>query len=307
MATQTRRTTRRSATFFRATVKASMVTACCGLVLLSAVVASCRDAPEWTPSEWGAYKRAPLQWDPPERDASQWDALPRAAPEWDASQWDTLQWDPQGIPINGLPIQWASSAMVVAVNEGCPRRTAGELTLEHLEPPGLGKSRRSQAQRTAAPGRRGLGACPRVLPPSQDIHHGATLPCARKGYPMRSSIARLLATCWAVVVLRTGVLVRCSRSRACPSWAIMTPRRGGTSGRAYGRRSPSPPHRPQTTRLSGSRPSLHGGQAQATHLPCAVCLAGRCRPVRGHRGRAVHVPRVNRAGAPLAHGGDDAK
>jgi hypothetical protein len=39
MATQTRRTTRRSATFFRATVKASMVTACCGLVLLSAVVA----------------------------------------------------------------------------------------------------------------------------------------------------------------------------------------------------------------------------------------------------------------------------
>jgi hypothetical protein len=45
MATQTRRTTRRSATFFRATVKASMVTACCGLVLLSAVVAHA--APDW--------------------------------------------------------------------------------------------------------------------------------------------------------------------------------------------------------------------------------------------------------------------
>jgi hypothetical protein len=39
MATQTRRTTRRSARFFRATVKAYMVTACCGLVLLSAVSA----------------------------------------------------------------------------------------------------------------------------------------------------------------------------------------------------------------------------------------------------------------------------
>jgi hypothetical protein len=39
MATQTRRTTRRSARFFRATVKASMVTACCGLILMSAVAA----------------------------------------------------------------------------------------------------------------------------------------------------------------------------------------------------------------------------------------------------------------------------
>jgi hypothetical protein len=39
MATQTRRTTRRSARFFRATVKVYMVTACCGLVLLSAVSA----------------------------------------------------------------------------------------------------------------------------------------------------------------------------------------------------------------------------------------------------------------------------
>jgi hypothetical protein len=37
MATQTRRTTRHSARFFRATVKAYMVTVCCGLVLLSAV------------------------------------------------------------------------------------------------------------------------------------------------------------------------------------------------------------------------------------------------------------------------------
>ena len=39
MATQTRRTTRRTARFFRATVTASMVTACCGLVLWSAVTA----------------------------------------------------------------------------------------------------------------------------------------------------------------------------------------------------------------------------------------------------------------------------
>ncbi len=39
MATQTRQTTRRSARFFRATVKAYLVTACCGLVLWSAVAA----------------------------------------------------------------------------------------------------------------------------------------------------------------------------------------------------------------------------------------------------------------------------
>ena len=39
MATQTRRTTQRSARFFRATIKAHVVVACCGLVLLSAVAA----------------------------------------------------------------------------------------------------------------------------------------------------------------------------------------------------------------------------------------------------------------------------
>jgi hypothetical protein len=39
MATQTRRTTRCSATFFRATVTASMVTTWCGLLLFSAVAA----------------------------------------------------------------------------------------------------------------------------------------------------------------------------------------------------------------------------------------------------------------------------
>jgi hypothetical protein len=39
MVTQTRRTIRRSARFFRATVTASMVAACCGLILWSAVVA----------------------------------------------------------------------------------------------------------------------------------------------------------------------------------------------------------------------------------------------------------------------------
>ena len=39
MATQTRRTTRRSARFFRATGKTSIVIACCGLVLWSAVAA----------------------------------------------------------------------------------------------------------------------------------------------------------------------------------------------------------------------------------------------------------------------------
>ncbi len=44
MATQTRRITERSARFFRATVKASMVAACCGLVLMSAVAAHAMQA-----------------------------------------------------------------------------------------------------------------------------------------------------------------------------------------------------------------------------------------------------------------------
>jgi hypothetical protein len=39
MATQTRRTTQQSGKFHRATLKASIVTACCGLVLWSAVAA----------------------------------------------------------------------------------------------------------------------------------------------------------------------------------------------------------------------------------------------------------------------------
>ena len=81
MATQTRRTTRRSATFFRATVKASMVTACCGLVLLSAVAAHA---------------------------AVTWNGMPRQGLILNGTPLNGIPWNgigPNGISFNGVPIQ----------------------------------------------------------------------------------------------------------------------------------------------------------------------------------------------------------
>ena len=110
MATQTRRTTRRSARFFRATIKAHMVVACCGLVLLSAVAAYAELPLNGLPMNGLPINGMPFNGLPlngvPERNASQWDALPRAPPEWDASQWDTLEWD---LDLQRDTCQWGTS------------------------------------------------------------------------------------------------------------------------------------------------------------------------------------------------------
>ena len=81
MATQTRRTIRRAARFFRATVKASMVTACCGLVLWSAVAAHA---------------------------AVTWNGMPRQGLILNGTPLNGIPWNgigPNGIPFNGVPIQ----------------------------------------------------------------------------------------------------------------------------------------------------------------------------------------------------------
>jgi hypothetical protein len=76
MATQTRRTTRRSAKFFRTTVKASMVTACCGLILWSAVAAHA---------------------------AVTWNGMPRQGLILNGTPWQGLILN--GTPYNGMPFQ----------------------------------------------------------------------------------------------------------------------------------------------------------------------------------------------------------
>ena len=79
MMTQTRRTIRRSARVFRTTVTASLVTACCGLVLWSAVTAHASQPCNGMPSNGMPFQ-----------------GMPR-----------------QGLPINGLPTQDVISHGVV--------------------------------------------------------------------------------------------------------------------------------------------------------------------------------------------------
>jgi hypothetical protein len=116
MATQTRRTTRRSARFFRATVKAAMVTAWCGLVLLSAVSAYAE-----TPRNGLALNGVPLNGMP--RNGLPFQGLllngtplngmpvngidlngtPINGTPLNGIPWNGI--GPNGIPFNGLPIQ----------------------------------------------------------------------------------------------------------------------------------------------------------------------------------------------------------
>jgi hypothetical protein len=96
MATQTRRTTRRSARFFRATVKASMVTAWCGLVLLSAVSAYAE-----TPRNGLALNGVPLNGMP--RNGLPFQGLLLNGTPLNGIPWNGI--GPNGIPFNGLPIQ----------------------------------------------------------------------------------------------------------------------------------------------------------------------------------------------------------
>ena len=84
MATQTRRTTRRSARFFRATGKTSIVIACCGLVLWSAVAAHASRAANGIPFNGLFVNGVPLNGMP-------FNGIP-------------IQGMPfQGLPMNGMP------------------------------------------------------------------------------------------------------------------------------------------------------------------------------------------------------------
>src|SRR5512145_24776 len=81
MAMQTRRTIRRAAKFFRTTGKASMVTACCGLLLWSAVAAQA---------------------------AVTWNGMPRQGLILNGTPLNGIPWNgigPNGIPFNGVPLQ----------------------------------------------------------------------------------------------------------------------------------------------------------------------------------------------------------
>jgi hypothetical protein len=104
MATQTRRTTRRSARFFTATVKAAMVTACCGLVLMSAVAAHAGAVSNGLPVNGMPYNGIPMQ------------GMPM-----------------NGTPLNGLPANEGSLPTVQS--ESLPWSTVSQQGVGKHQPP----------------------------------------------------------------------------------------------------------------------------------------------------------------------------
>jgi hypothetical protein len=96
MATQTRRTTQRSARFFRATIKAHVVVACCGLVLLSAVAAYAE-----LPLNGLPLNGVPLNGIP--RNGMPFQGLLLNGTPLNGIPWNGI--GPNGIPFNGVPIQ----------------------------------------------------------------------------------------------------------------------------------------------------------------------------------------------------------
>src|SRR5678815_4849531 len=96
MATQTRRTTQRSARFFRATIKAHVVVACCGLVLLSAVAAYAE-----LPLNGLPLNGVPLNGMP--RNGMPFHGLILNGTPMNGIPWNGI--GPNGIPFNGVPIQ----------------------------------------------------------------------------------------------------------------------------------------------------------------------------------------------------------
>jgi hypothetical protein len=96
MTTQTRRTTRRAAKFFRTTVNASLVTACCGLVLWSAVAAHAE-----TPRNGLSLNGVPLNGIP--RNGMPFQGLLLNGTPLNGIPWNGI--GPNGIPFNGLPLQ----------------------------------------------------------------------------------------------------------------------------------------------------------------------------------------------------------
>ena len=119
MATQTRRTTRRSARFFRATVKASMVTACCGLVLLSAVAA-----------------HAGVDWNGLPMNGIPLNGLPINGMPLNGLLFNGITLN--GMPMNGVPLQWNTSMGCLSMgrlSKGCERPCNGLTSMEC--PPGM--------------------------------------------------------------------------------------------------------------------------------------------------------------------------
>jgi len=111
MATQTRRTTRRSARFFRATIKAHVVVACCGLVLLSAVAAYAELPLNGLPMNGLPINGMPFNGLP--LNGVPLNGMPRNGMPFqglllNGTPLNGIPWNgigPNGIPFNGVPIQ----------------------------------------------------------------------------------------------------------------------------------------------------------------------------------------------------------
>jgi hypothetical protein len=126
MATQTRRTTRRSARFFRATIKAHVVVACCGLVLLSVVAASAELPLNGLPINGIPLNGVPLNGMPLNGMPIQ--GLPLNGMPFNAVPSNGIPI--QGMPMNGLPTKEGS--LPTAQSESLPWST--------LSQQGVGKS-----------------------------------------------------------------------------------------------------------------------------------------------------------------------
>ena len=96
MATQTRRTTRRSAKFFRTTLKAHVVMVYCGMVLLSAVAAYAE-----LPLNGLPLNGVPLNGMP--RNGMPFQGLLLNGTPLNGIPWNGI--GPNGIPVNGVPLQ----------------------------------------------------------------------------------------------------------------------------------------------------------------------------------------------------------
>jgi hypothetical protein len=131
MATQTRRTTRRSARFFRATVKASLVTACSGLVLWSAVAAHAAAPYNGMPYNGLFGNGAPMQGMPMQ-------GMPTNGMPFNGMPYNGVPI--QGMPRNGLPMH-GTSLHGLAANEGSlPTVQSESLPWSTLSHQGVGKS-----------------------------------------------------------------------------------------------------------------------------------------------------------------------
>ena len=116
MTTQTRRTTRRTATFFRTTVTASLVTACCGLVLWSAVATHASQPLNGMPYNGIPMNGMPFNglmingvpWNGFPTNGMPYNGIPLQGLLMNGTPYNGMPVngiDLNGVPINGIPIQ----------------------------------------------------------------------------------------------------------------------------------------------------------------------------------------------------------